>query len=211
MTIEDEYQGGQGAENAPVPLAGLSRKEGENAPNPEVSLSGGLDQSQPEDADGFSGEVPALPLENSCGTESPVSDRASSGKTPDEDSSIFGLAPRKPAPEPQNVPIGSSPEPSHVPSDTQESAGLHGSQDEAAPLPPLSCALSIPEDAGYAAVGQENSFAGATPGQGKGRRLLGIRFRKTGQIYFFPDQEHTVRRGTKVLVELEQGPALGHI
>ena len=42
-------------------------------------------------------------------------------------------------------------------------------------------------------------------------RLLGIRFRKSGQVFFFPDQEHTVRKGTKVLVELEQGPALGEI
>lgn len=55
------------------------------------------------------------------------------------------------------------------------------------------------------------SDAGTEKAEGQLLRLLGIRFRKNGQLFFFPDQEHTVRKGTKVLVELEQGLALGEI
>lgn len=42
-------------------------------------------------------------------------------------------------------------------------------------------------------------------------RWLGVRFSKTGQVYFIPDKNHVVRRGTKVLVEQETGSALGEI
>jgi len=42
-------------------------------------------------------------------------------------------------------------------------------------------------------------------------RSLGIRLRKTGQVFFFPAEEHKVRIGSKVIVELEHGPALGEI
>ena len=42
-------------------------------------------------------------------------------------------------------------------------------------------------------------------------RALGIRLRKAGQVFFFPDEEHTVRIGSKVVVALEQGPALGEV
>ena len=42
-------------------------------------------------------------------------------------------------------------------------------------------------------------------------KLLGIRFQQAGQVYFFSASEHKVRIGTKVLVELEQGPALGEV
>jgi cell fate regulator YaaT (PSP1 superfamily) len=35
--------------------------------------------------------------------------------------------------------------------------------------------------------------------------------RKTGQVLFFPDEEHTVRIGSKVVVALEPGPALGEV
>jgi len=45
----------------------------------------------------------------------------------------------------------------------------------------------------------------------QGPRSLGIRLRKTGQVFFCPDEEHTVRIGSKVIVELEYGPALGEI
>lgn len=44
-----------------------------------------------------------------------------------------------------------------------------------------------------------------------GPRSLGIRLRKAGQVFFFPDEEHTVRIGSKVIVELEHGPALGEV
>ncbi len=44
-----------------------------------------------------------------------------------------------------------------------------------------------------------------------GPRSLGIRLRKAGQVFFFPDEEHTVRVGSKVIVELEHGPALGEV
>jgi cell fate regulator YaaT (PSP1 superfamily) len=42
-------------------------------------------------------------------------------------------------------------------------------------------------------------------------RLLGVRFHKAGQVFFYPDNEHTVRKGSKVLVQQEQGPALGEV
>lgn len=42
-------------------------------------------------------------------------------------------------------------------------------------------------------------------------RALGIRLRKAGQVFFFPDEEHTVRIGSKVVVSFEQGPALGEV
>ena len=45
----------------------------------------------------------------------------------------------------------------------------------------------------------------------QGNRALGIRLRKSGQVFFFPDDTHTVRVGSKVIVELEQGPALGEV
>jgi cell fate regulator YaaT (PSP1 superfamily) len=45
----------------------------------------------------------------------------------------------------------------------------------------------------------------------RGPRSLGIRLRKAGQVFFFPDEEHTVRVGSKVIVELEHGPALGEV
>lgn len=44
-----------------------------------------------------------------------------------------------------------------------------------------------------------------------GTRLLGVRLRKAGQVYFIADTEHTVRSGTKVVVGLEQGPSLGEV
>ena len=44
-----------------------------------------------------------------------------------------------------------------------------------------------------------------------GARLLGIRLRKAGQVYFIADAGHTVRIGTKVVVGLEQGPSLGEV
>lgn len=44
-----------------------------------------------------------------------------------------------------------------------------------------------------------------------GLRALGICLKKAGQVFFFPDQEHTVRIGSKVVVELEHGPALGEV
>jgi cell fate regulator YaaT (PSP1 superfamily) len=45
----------------------------------------------------------------------------------------------------------------------------------------------------------------------RGPRSLGIRLRMAGQVFFFPDEEHTVRIGSKVIVDLEHGPALGEI
>lgn len=42
-------------------------------------------------------------------------------------------------------------------------------------------------------------------------RMLGIRLRRAGQVFFFPDEEHTVRVGSKVVVELEQGSTLGEV
>lgn len=42
-------------------------------------------------------------------------------------------------------------------------------------------------------------------------RFLGVRLRKAGQVFFFPDEEHTVRIGSKVVIELEHGQALGQV
>ena len=56
---------------------------------------------------------------------------------------------------------------------------------------------------------EESAFADDTSEQGP--RSLGIRLRKSGQVFFFPDEEHTVRVGSKVVVELEHGPALGAV
>lgn len=57
----------------------------------------------------------------------------------------------------------------------------------------------------------ENSDLSAVFAEGKEPRWLGVRFRKNGQVYYIPDQEHLVRKGTKVLVKQESGPALGEV
>ena len=57
----------------------------------------------------------------------------------------------------------------------------------------------------------EEEKGGTSERSEQGPRSLGIRLRKTGQILFFPDEEHAVRIGSKVIVELEHGPAFGEI
>lgn len=42
-------------------------------------------------------------------------------------------------------------------------------------------------------------------------RLLGVRLRKAGQVYFIADTKHTVRIGSKIVVAFEQGTALGEV
>ena len=71
------------------------------------------------------------------------------------------------------------------------------------------CSPGVSEDPSVADVldGEEDA-----PGRdSQERRALGIRLRKAGQVFFFPDQEHTVRIGSKVVVSLEHGPSLGEV
>lgn len=42
-------------------------------------------------------------------------------------------------------------------------------------------------------------------------RVLGVRLRKAGQVYFVADSKHAVRLGAKIVVELEQGVCLGEV
>ena len=42
-------------------------------------------------------------------------------------------------------------------------------------------------------------------------RCLGVRLRKAGQVFFFPDDQLPVRTGSKVIVEFEQGSAFGEV
>ncbi len=42
-------------------------------------------------------------------------------------------------------------------------------------------------------------------------KYWGIRFSETGQVFFFPAADFTVRVGTKVLMSLENGPLLGEV
>ena len=44
-----------------------------------------------------------------------------------------------------------------------------------------------------------------------GLRYLGVRMRKAGQVFFFPDQHSCVRVGSKVIVEFEQGSVFGEV
>ncbi len=91
--------------------------------------------------------------------------------------------------------------------------------------------LSGPEETGglvglrpFEADGEEGAFpaeGGAFPEKEREKppsapseapqRLIGVRLRPAGQEYFFPDNGLTVRVGTKVVVDLEQGPALGEV
>ncbi|MDR1489245.1 MAG: hypothetical protein LBS65_01985 [Desulfovibrio sp.] len=50
-----------------------------------------------------------------------------------------------------------------------------------------------------------------TKGQGRGKRILGIRLRRGGQVFFFHDEELEARIGSWVLLTFEQGQALGEI
>ena len=47
--------------------------------------------------------------------------------------------------------------------------------------------------------------------EARGKRYLGIRLRKAGQVFFFPDEQLSVRVGSKVIVEFEQGSAFGEV
>lgn len=68
------------------------------------------------------------------------------------------------------------------------------------------------------AAGSDTVKAGAfapeweNPGsEVRGPRALGIRLRKSGQVFFFPDDRQTVRIGSKVIVSQEYGPSLGEV
>lgn len=50
-----------------------------------------------------------------------------------------------------------------------------------------------------------------TPEPACAPRMLGIRLRKAGQVYFISDTKHTVRVGSKVIVAFEQGVSLGEV
>ena len=47
--------------------------------------------------------------------------------------------------------------------------------------------------------------------EGSEPRWLGVRFSKNGQVFFIPDQQSVVRKGTKVLVRQESGLVLGEV
>ena len=93
------------------------------------------------------------------------------------------------------------------------------SESDSEPASPKDNALSAePEEGGSSeepvpapAARLPNSFVEAETNEERGPRSLGIRLRKAGQVFFFPDSEHTVRIGSKVIVELEHGPALGEV
>lgn len=61
----------------------------------------------------------------------------------------------------------------------------------------------------------EHEEAAGTPADEKpsdvDTRLLGIRLRRNGPVFFFPDAELTVRSGSKVVVKTDQGLALGEV
>ncbi|MDR0827518.1 MAG: hypothetical protein LBN33_06535 [Desulfovibrio sp.] len=61
--------------------------------------------------------------------------------------------------------------------------------------------------------GKENlpssSFSGEH--EDRGRRVLGVRLRKAGQVFFFLNEELEVRIGSKVLLNSEQGQVLGEV
>ena len=78
-------------------------------------------------------------------------------------------------------------------------AGAFPAPDEKEPQPAESA------DAVYAQPGEAGSAAIKT------KRYLGIRLRKAGQVFFFPDEQLSVRVGSKVIVEFEQGSAFGEV
>lgn len=45
----------------------------------------------------------------------------------------------------------------------------------------------------------------------RGSRFIGVCLRKSGQVFFLPDEGQNVRIGSKVVVELEHGSALGEV
>ena len=51
----------------------------------------------------------------------------------------------------------------------------------------------------------------ASSGSASQGMIAGVRFSASGQVFFFAAPEQTVRVGTKVLVKLEQGAALGEV
>ncbi|MDR3175593.1 MAG: hypothetical protein LBU06_03565 [Desulfovibrio sp.] len=57
----------------------------------------------------------------------------------------------------------------------------------------------------------EDFSSSLPPGQGRGKRVLGIRLRRGGEVFFFHDEELEARIGAWVLLTFEQGQALGEI
>ena len=57
---------------------------------------------------------------------------------------------------------------------------------------------------------QDRLGGGSADGPRRGR-CLGVRLRKAGQVFFFPDDQLPVRTGSKVIVEFEQGSAFGEV
>ena len=107
--------------------------------------------------------------------------------------------------------------------DTSQPASADGAASEAEPAADTAAALEsaaappvtpLPREAVCGNNPDDPApLAAESPPAGKATlpRFLGISLRKAGQVFFFPDEEHTVRIGSKVVVALEQGPALGEV
>ncbi len=70
--------------------------------------------------------------------------------------------------------------------------------------------LLTDDGAGFDEIGPQDAPAGDSANAAP-HKLFGVRFRSAGQVYFFTNTGLIVRPGTKVIVELEQGLALGEI
>ena len=79
---------------------------------------------------------------------------------------------------------------------------------------PEARAGGLPAFAAEAARGVSLPGGGSedAPGEARERvRYLGVRLRRAGQVFFFPDQSLSVRVGSEVIVEFEQGTAFGEV
>lgn len=76
--------------------------------------------------------------------------------------------------------------------------------------PAESASVSLPAESADALYAQLDEADGPAT-RAKRARYLGIRLRKAGQVFFFPDDQLSVRVGSKVIVEFEQGSAFGEV
>lgn len=112
----------------------------------------------------------------------PAAPRADEG---DHDGSIFGLRPLARANDDQY-------------GDAVEADGLAFAEEEDE-------FLVVEEESAAESPGHALFADGAEP------RWLGVRFSKNGQVYYVPDKDHAVRKGTKVVVKQESGPVLAEV
>ncbi len=63
----------------------------------------------------------------------------------------------------------------------------------------------------FAVVEGGSDPADEAPAKSRRARFLGVRLRKAGQVFFFPDEQFSVRVGSKVIVEFEQGSVFGEV